>query len=198
MKQRVERVAIILVKAQHTIGVLISVDTLCDQVVVVKQLTVLVIYRNQWRVVQHGVDGIGIHVTNVNTLLLVVRIVDVLAKGDDVAAGTALGNDMLRVQTHGETAIVRRSNRATDDTVLILITDTRREFRHLGTATHVQRVRGGNGVLVAQQLQPVGTGVRTVAIGLQQVSIDEVLPRVRRTTVVDDGHIHNVHILLGI
>ena len=54
-----------------------------------------------------------------------------------------------------------------------------------------------NSILVAKHLQPISTRIRTILISSQDISRDKCSPIMRSLTIIDVGHILNIHILLG-
>ena len=102
---------------------------------------------------------------------------------------------MLRVQAERETTEIRLNDIA-EYTILILITYTHREFRQVVTASHIQRMVGYNGILIANSIYPICTSIRTILICIQQICINILRPIISRATIIVSYLVLNCHILL--
>ena len=134
-------------------------------VVPVEVVAVLVIDGHARVSTHHGGESVAVLVANLNTLGLLVAVVDVLANLDDVETLVGAVDDMVRVDTEGEAAIVGLDHIA-EDTVLVLITCTDGELAAVGAAGDVERVACCHGVLVANGLDPVRSRIAAVLIRL--------------------------------
>ena len=171
-------------------------STRSNEIVVHEVVAVAIIKRYARIGAQHVRQVVGILVADLHALALRVLEVQVLTNLQHIHVAHAV-NHVLRVQTEGETTIVRL-HRAAEDTVLILVADTGRELRPFVTARNVDGVVGNDGVLVAELLNPVRTLVRTVAVSSQQVGINIARPVVQTATGIRAHQVHDIHVLLCI
>ena len=133
-------------------------------------------------------------VTNLNTLILLVLIVNILTDLNNITL-TYTVNNMLRVQAESETAEIRLNDIA-ENTILILITYTHREFRQVVTTCHIQRMVGYDGILIANCINPICTCIRTILVCIQQICINILRPIISRATIIVRYLVLNSHILL--
>ena len=141
------------------------------QIVVHEVIAILIVNRNQRVGTQHIGNIVRVLVTNLNTLVLTMLVVNILTHLDDIHVSLA-PQHMLGVQAEGETAEVR-SNGVTECTILVLVAQTGRELGELGTSGNVEGMVRNHRVLVADGFQPVGTGIAAILISGQQIGIDE-------------------------
>ncbi len=113
-------------------------------------------------------------VADLDTLVLLVLVVEVLSYFHYVHAFVITIDDVLRVKAESHTAVVGLHYVA-EDTILILIAHTHRELAAVSATGNIQRVAGGDSVLVAHLLKPVGTSVASVLIRSEQIGVADIL-----------------------
>ena len=174
-------------------------ETRVLQIVIAKVFAFAVVDGDKRIGAEHGGKLVGIHVAVVETLLLAMSVVEGFAHLDDIHAVRIAIEDVLGVQTQREAAEVRLGIVAAEHAVLILIAQTHRELRHVGTAGKVQRVAGRHGVLVAQSFNPVGSRILAALIVSKQllVALEIISPVVSGFARIVFGKIHHLHIFLG-
>ncbi len=120
----------------------------------------------------------------------------VLTHGDDVQA-VLVPQHVVGVQADGHTLVVR-SDRLAEDTFLVGVAHTHREFGHLGTSDDVDGVVLVGGVDVADGVEPVGSDERTVLHAVVERRVQDAGPVDGRLAHIEVDLVLDVHILLGV